>query len=230
MAAPVLALIGAMAVACFVKLYGMVFLGTFRSDHSRHAHESGLCIVGPMFVLAMCCFGIGLAPTLFVPVLAKAVSAWAPELNDVEARLTELAPLDRIGSLSQVLVAGLAATSLLLWIRLRTSPVERGSTWGCGFVAPTPRIQYTSSSFAEMLVTLFGWALRPRTERPKILALFPQQTRFQSEIQDPVLDEAVLPTFHIAADKLTWFRVFQQGRIQTYLVYIFGALLALLLW
>ena len=119
---------------------------------------------------------------------------------------------------------------LLLWVRLHGSIVNSGPTWGCGFTAPTPRMQYTSSSFAEMLVALFGWALRPRTHFPKVLALFPQRTVFHSEVRDPVLDEAVLPTFHFVASRFSWFRVFQQGRIQTYLLYIFGALVALLLW
>ena len=57
LAAPILAMIGALAVACFVKLFGAVFLGTPRSEHSRHAHESGLSMIGPMSVLAACCLG-----------------------------------------------------------------------------------------------------------------------------------------------------------------------------
>ncbi len=93
-----------------------------------------------------------------------------------------------------------------------------------------PRMQYTSSSFAQMLVGLFGWALRPRTRRPKDLPLFPQKTEFHSEVPDTVLDEAVLPTFRFAAWLFSWLRVFQQGSIQTYVLYIFLALIALLLW
>ena len=229
-AAPVLALIGALAIACFVKVFGVVFLGTARSEHSRDACESGFSMIGPMYVLAACCFSLGLAPILIVPVMSKAVSAWAPELIDVGPRLAQLAPLDWISVMALVLVAALSVTSLLLWIRLQGDLVEYGPTWGCGFVAPTPRIQYTSSSFAQMLVGLFGWALRPRTQLPKVLALFPQQTHFHSEVLDPVLDEAVLPTFRFAADKFSWFRIFQHGNIQAYLLYIFGALLALLMW
>ncbi len=118
----------------------------------------------------------------------------------------------------------------MLWLRLRHSVVAKGATWGCGYVAPTPRMQYTSSSFAQMLVGLFGWALRPRTHRPEDLPLFPQKTDFHSEVPDTVLDEAVLPTFRFGAWLFSWFRVFQQGSIQTYLLYIFVALIALLLW
>ena len=104
------------------------------------------------------------------------------------------------------------------------------ATWGCGYSAPTPRMQYTSSSFAQMLVGLFRWALRPRTHRPRNLPLFPQKVDFHSDVPDPVLDEAVLPAFSFGSWLFSWLRVFQQGSIQTYLLYLFLALIALLLW
>jgi hydrogenase-4 component B len=229
-AAPALALIGALAVASFVKAFGMVFLGTARSEHASHAHESGFTMLAPMGVLAVCCFFIGLAPTWIAPLIAQGVSVWAPELRDVAPQLRALAPLDWISVLAIALVAALTVTSVLLRFRLRNSIVVNGPTWGCGYVAPTPRIQYTSTSFAEMLVWIFGWALRPRVQRSRDPALFPQATNFHSEVPDVVLDEAVMPTFLYAADKFSWFRRFQQGKIQAYLLYIFVALLALLLW
>jgi hypothetical protein len=49
-------------------------------------------------------------------------------------------------------------------------------------------------------------------------------------VPDPVLDEAVLPTVRLSSRVLTTFRAFQQGSIQSYLLYIFLALMALLLW
>jgi hydrogenase-4 component B len=76
--APVLALIGTLAVACFVKAYGAVFLGSARSEHALHARESGLAMVGPMTVLVACCVFIGVAPTWIGPLLARGVAAWAP--------------------------------------------------------------------------------------------------------------------------------------------------------
>src|SRR5262249_51220361 len=93
-AAPALALIGALAVACFVKVVGVVFLGTARSERTRHAHESGPAMLVPLAALAGCCFFIGLAPTVVAPALAPGISAWAPELGDTGPRLDVLAPLD----------------------------------------------------------------------------------------------------------------------------------------
>jgi hydrogenase-4 component B len=228
-AAPALALIGALAVACFVKVYGTVFLGTARSEHAGHALESPPSMIGPMAVLATCCFFVGMAPLVLAPILNAAVRAWAPEL-DYGTGLAALVPLDWISRMGVLLVGGLLLGGIVHWLRLRQSVVEKAGTWGCGYAAPTPRMQYTSSSFAEMLVGLFGWALRPHTHKPEKLPLFPGKTDFRSEVSDVVLEYAVLPTIRFGNWLFTWFRVFQQGSIQTYLLYIFIALIALLLW
>jgi len=91
-------------------------------------------------------------------------------------------------------------------------------------------MQYTSSSFAQMLVGLFGWALRPQVHRPAEMPLFPEKAEFHSHVPDTVLDRAVLPSFRLTARVFAWFHVFHQGNIQTYLLYIFLTLVALLFW
>ena len=131
----------------------------------------------------------------------------------------------------------LTASMVSLWfvsgvlaVLLRRTVVERKPTWGFGYVAPSARIQYTSSSFAQMLVGTFGWVLRPKTHKPTGLVMFPQKADFHSDVADPVLDEIVLPAFEFTARLLSRFRAFQQGNIQAYLLYIFLALFALLFW
>jgi hydrogenase-4 component B len=229
-AVPALAIIGTLATACFVKAYGIVFLGSGRSEHAQQARESGLAMTGPMFVLVVCCVVIGLAPLLVVPILESGIAAWLPELNGTGAGITTLAPLRWITLMNLLLLAGLAGGGAWLWSRLRSGGVERRATWACGYAAPAPRMQYSSSSFAQMVVALFAWALRPRVLKPGTLPLFPRATRFQSEVPDTVLDDAVLPTLRFGAWLLSWFRVFQQGSTQAYLLYLFVALIALLLW
>jgi hydrogenase-4 component B len=213
-----------------VKVYGAVFLGTARSEPVEEAHESPASMLGPLGVLAACCFLIGLAPLLVAPLLGQGISAWAPDLKDAGSRLVALAPLGWITAMGLLLVGALVLLGVVFWLRLRHTVVTQDATWGCGYVAPTPRMQYTSSSFAQMLVGLFGWALRPRTHRPRELPLFPEKSAFHSEVPDAVLDEAVLPAFRSGAWVLSCFRVFQRGSIQTYLLYIVIALIALLLW
>jgi hypothetical protein len=144
--------------------------------------------------------------------------------------LGNLAPLDWIAGIAATLVGALVLTSALLFWLIRNGPVTAGPTWGCGFAAPTARIQYTASSFAEMLTGLFAWVLRTRKSRPHDLPLFPQHAAFHSETPDAVLDEGILPSFRFAAWLFSWIRVVQQGNMQMRLLYIFVTLVLFLLW
>ena len=229
-AVPVLALIGALAAACFVRLYGIVFLGSARSETARMGHEAPRVMLVPMTALAILCGLLGLAPVLFVPLIGAGVSAWAPGVGNATGQLHELVPLGWLSTMGGVLITGMLLGGLVLWVQLRIHGSTSGATWGCGYAAPTSRMQYTSSSFTRMLVNLFGWALRPKTIRPRGLPLFPPPSEFRSDVGDTVLDEAVLPAFAWGAGAFSRLRVFQQGSVQAYLLYIFIALIALLLW
>lgn len=229
-AAPALALIGALAVACFVKAFAIVFLGNGRSQHAAHAHESGPMMIGPMLVLAVCCFAIGLFPQAVAPVLDRAVSVWIVPGGKPAQSLLELAPLGMVSRLGWLLVGmGLLVGGWLVRC-LRTRLVESTGTWGCGYAAPTARMQYTGSSLAEILVNLFAWALRPKVKIAPVEGLFPQPASYASEIHDVVLDNAMLPASRRFADWLYWFRWAQQGSIQAYLFYILVILVLLLFW
>jgi hydrogenase-4 component B len=230
LAAPALALVGALALACFVKVYGAIFLGTGRSSATSGAHEADALMLGPMFVLAACCALIGLAPALVVPALDQGIASWSPERSQALRGVVELAPVAWISLAGGLLLTLVGAASVFLLLRVRAGGAVPGLTWDCGYAAPSPRMQYTAVSFGQMLVGLFGWALRPSIRAPRQLPLFPARSHFHSDVPDAVLDEAVLPTFRFSARLFARFRFLQQGGIQAYLLYIFAILLVLLLW
>lgn len=228
--APALALIGGLAVACFVKVYGAVFLGAGRSEATQHAHESSNSMVGPMIVLAAFCVAIGLAPSAFMPLIERGVLTWGAGAIGPDTTLANLVPLGMISVAAIALLALLLGGSLFLWLRLRSSEVTTSVTWDCGYAAPSSRMQYTSSSFAQMLVHMFTWALRPKTHAPHIHELFPPPADFHSEVDDTVLEEAVLPSARFVTWLFSWAKYLQQGSIQVYLLYILVILTILLLW
>src|SRR6185503_18291040 len=78
-----LGLTGALALACFVKACGVVFLGVARSPEAQRAHESDWLMRGPMVAIATVCVAIGLAPIVFWPSIATAVGAWRPDWADM---------------------------------------------------------------------------------------------------------------------------------------------------
>jgi hydrogenase-4 component B len=228
-AAPALALIGGLAVACFVKVHSAVFLGLPRTEAARDARESPRTMLWPMAVLVACCVLVGCFPLATVPALGAAVSRWAPEAAGAAERLASLAPLGAVALMAAGSLAAVALVGALLWARGRAGSA-RAATWGCGYVLPTPRMQYTSSSFAQMLVGMFGWALRPIVHRPSVAGPFPAPASFHSEVPDVVLDRAVVPGFRIAGRISHLSRFLQRGSVQAYLLYVFLALIALLLW
>jgi hydrogenase-4 component B len=231
-AVPALALIGGLAVACFVKVYGAVFLGTARSEHCHHARESAPTMIAPMAILVACCLFIGLVPSQVAPALTLGVESWSPGTTAASGRLEALAPLSVVGTAGFALLCGLLIAALCLRWLVRHHLASTGATWGCGYAAPTPRMQYTASSFAQMLVRYFAWALMPRVRKPKPhrLGIFPGTSGFHSEVPDAVLDRAVFPFMRVGAWLLSRLRILQTGNVQAYLLYIFLALLVLLLW
>jgi hydrogenase-4 component B len=228
--APVLALIGALALACFVKAFGAVFLGTARSRHGEHAHEVGRAMTRPMLVLAILCVGIGIAPIVVAPVLDQGILAWILDGTDEVPRVATLVPLGWVSLGSLTLVALLGLFTLAMRKRITQGGAASGITWDCGYAAPSARMQYTASSFAQILGTLFGWIQHPRVRAPRVEAVFPGRTTFKSHVPDILLDVVLKPVFRFGAKLLSSFRFLQAGNIHAYLLYIVLFLMALLLW
>jgi hydrogenase-4 component B len=229
LAAAGLALIGALAVACFVKVFGVVFLGEARSEAAKRAHEPSWKMIAPMFVLATLCAFIGLGSLLVVPVLDRAAAAWAADLAGGLLPSAALAPLAPVSVLSVFLLVVLIAVGGWLRSRTRHAPAMIG-TWGCGYAAPSSRMQYTSSSFAELLVGMFRWALRPQVHPPRPRGIFPEPSHFASHVPDTVLDGILLPGSRAAGRAFRWLRFLQAGSMHAYLLYILATLVGLLVW
>ena len=224
-AAPALALTGALALACFVKAHGAVFLGRPRVGEPE-AHGEPRAHVVPMAVLAGACALLGLWPAAVAPALARAAAIAAPGPAP-SVPLAELASLRAVGLSAVALVLLLSLVAVFLKRRLDPARAT-GPTWDCGYAKPTARMQYTASSFARGPVGYFGWALRPHLKGAPVAKLFPVTARFESHVLDTVLDRAVVPAFRAGAWLARRGRILQQGRIQLYLLYVVATLVALL--
>ncbi len=232
LAAPALALVGGLAAACFVKVHGAVFLGTGRTEEAARAHESPRAMLIPMAALAVACAAVGLLPQLWVTPLARAATAWAalPE-GELAGPAREAAAAASKVSLVAALLLGAVGGLLLLRRRLARAPAPSSETWGCGFAAPTPRMQYTASSFAEMLVQRFSWALMPRVKLTPPRGPFPRSSSFQSEVQDTVLDRGILPAARGIDRAAAFLKPFFLGsRIHFHTVLLISVLVVMLAW
>ena len=70
-----LALSAALAAACFVKAFGVTFLGRARTAAARHAHETDRFSLTAMFVIAALCLVAGVLPGFFIDALAPVINS-----------------------------------------------------------------------------------------------------------------------------------------------------------
>lgn len=225
-AVPFLALIGALAVACFVKVFGIVFSGIPRTEAARKCQEPPRPMLAAMLFLTLCCLVIGLVPMLFTPLLDSAVAAWYPALvHTGDHRLATIAPLWVISVTAMVL---LLLIFILSRINRRKDTDKYAETWGCGYLAPTSRMQYSASSFADTLVGLFAGILRPDSRKPLISGSFPAPSKFSSHQPETVLERIYLPFLAWSNNRLAPLRQLQHGHLHLYILYILLTLVVLL--
>jgi hydrogenase-4 component B len=210
-----LGLTGALALACFVKACGVVFLGTARSPEAHKAHESDWLMRGPMLGIAAACVAIGLAPIVFWPAIATAVGAWRP----VWAGVATPAPLITLGWAHVALAAFVSAGTWWLLRRSRRG-LRYGVTWDCGYAAPTARMQYSAESFAGIITGWFAFILRPERHARLPVEAFPKSASLVTHTPETVLRYLVEPLSRAMVRVATAARVLQHGGVQSYLLYL----------
>lgn len=160
------ALTAGLAVATFVKAFGVGFLAKPRGRAAEEAKESRPSMLSGMGLAAAACVGLALAPTLLVPGLTRAVGvvdelAGAPVRGVVALRLSGvdglLSPLLLLGALLAAVVATVAVLRLVSAGRVRRA----ARLWDCGGGPLSARMEYTATSFAEPLQRVFDDVLRP---------------------------------------------------------------------
>ncbi|MFN0069849.1 MAG: proton-conducting transporter membrane subunit, partial [Limisphaerales bacterium] len=241
LAAAVLALTGALALACFAKAFGISFLALPRSTHARHAEEVPVPMRMGMALLAVICVALGLGPVAVVPLLDRVVAPLAGV--PIEGRVLAmdgwaLAPVNvEFSSLSTPALALLLVVLSMLGLGLAVMfggrvNTRRYKTWGCG-INLAPRMEYTATGFVQPIKRVFSTLYQPtvklETEFLKESRYFAKRRYFEFHIE-PIfhkyLYDPLIAFFTTMADRL---RVIQAGSLHLYLTYIFVTLIALLL-
>jgi hydrogenase-4 component B len=239
--AALLALTSALAAACFVKAFGVTFLGQQRGHHRGRVHEVRWSMRIGMLLAALTCLGLGVFPTVIIkwmdPIAEELVGGtiaasasgfgWMWLTPIAAERASYSAPIAFIGILSVVII-----TYLLL--HARPGALHRAPLWDCGFEKVTSRMQYTATSFAMPLRRIFGYLFnikeRVRQLPPATHPAFPQRLYYHLRIRDrfwgwiyqPVVDASFWLSRRIGR--------MQHGHIQVYLIYSFVTIVVLLIF
>ena len=233
----VLALSAALAAACFVKAFGVTFLGRARSDAAAQAGEADRWSLAAMFTLAALCLLAGVLPGFVIDALTPLSQALAGGRMPPQAPIAWLAivPINESRSSYDGLLIFLFITIAALLTasaihRLASRRLRRAPAWDCGFPVPTPVTQYSATSFAQPIRRVFGtvfFAARERVVMPPPGDM--GAASLTVTLRDLVWDEVYAPIAHgvaAAADRLN---ALQFLTIRRYLSIVFVLLVALLL-
>ncbi len=239
--AAMLALTGALAAACFVKVYGVTFLGQWRGRHKKHIHETGWPMKTGMIMAGAACLGLGIIPTIII--------RW---LDSVPAMLVRgriapsagkfgwmwLAPVSfrRASYSGPIVLVGIALLILLVFaaLHLKNRKVRRAPVWDCGFQKLTPRMQYNATSFAMPIRRIFGYLFSIR-ENTRVEGFhghiqLPEKIHYHLHIRDRLWGLIYKPIIILAFRIARTLGRLQHGRIQIYLLYSFVTIIVLMVF
>jgi len=232
-----LACSAALAAACFVKAFGMTFLGRPRSKAALGAAETDRWSQIAMLILALLCLLAGILPSFVLDSLGAvtemAVGArLAPQSGQAWLRIV---PIDihrsAYSGLFVFAMIGLAAATTAFAVRrVASHALRRSPPWDCGFPDASPATQYTAGSFAQPIRRVFGsvvFRAREQVAMPK-----PGDTavaRLRVELRDTVWDTLYAPIIRLVEATAERLNRMQFLTIRNYLTLVFAALVTLLI-
>ncbi len=233
--AAVLALCGALTGMCFVKVYGIAFLGQQRQELAAQPREASRWERAGMLWLALACFALGLFPVLMIGEINKVCLALIGTGLSEQAMASGwlwLAPTaSSQASYSPIVfllvIAAVCGLTFIVVRHLFHGRLRRADPWDCGFPAQTPRMQDSADAFGQPIRQIFAPVFLIRREIPR--ADDPQPL-FSQSVEDRHWYALYLPIARLTGFLSGHIGRLQQGRISVYLLYSFLTLIALLVF
>ena len=238
-AAALLALTDALAAACFVKAFGIAFLGRPRSRHVAHAREVPRGMLLGMGLLAVLCLVLGILPVPMIEAMAPITQLLVHSaLPSATAQgwlwLTPVSPDVASYSAPFVMLALILVFGLgYLFLKRGAVPTRRCSPWDCGFGQLNHRMEYTSTAFTQPIRRIFGavWKVEESVETSTVgVGPIRRVTGINHylHVQDWSWLKVYLPIGSLVLEAARRIGFIQTGSIHTYLKYSFWTLIFLL--
>ncbi len=231
-----LALSAALAAACFVRAFGIGFLGRARSRAAEQARETDRLSLSAMTVFAGLCLLAGILPGLVIdslsPISRQLLGRSLPVQSDMA--WLSIMPLGESrnsydGALVFVFIAVSAALAAYVVHRFASRALRRAPIWDCGFPDPSPATQYSADSMAQPIRRVFASLLFQAEEKVEMPPPGdPRPARFHVTTRDLIWELLYQPLASLVAFLAERLNHLQFLTIRRYLSLVFMALVTLL--
>ncbi|NLL52201.1 MAG: formate hydrogenlyase [Peptococcaceae bacterium] len=242
LAVAALGLAGALAAACFVKLFGFSFLGLSRSEQALRAEEVPLSMNIAMGILTFLCLLSGLFPLVALKLIDPVTVSLGGSSIFSTLRggfLIVYYPLEAAGNTISPLIFVIFLVIFIALILLAARVVggkyleRRYGTWDCGFEALNSRMQYSATGYAKPIKIVFRILFKPT--RQVVMEgdsiYHPDAIQYKTSYTSIFVKYLYHPILLAVKDfaKITKYKI-QTGSIHSYLLYIFIAVMAMMLY
>ncbi len=218
-----LAIIGGISILTFSKTFGTIFLGSARTKLHHEPVEASYIMLLPQYFIVVIMLSIGIFPGVYFNWSLKAISAFLPaaQLADIMPIAPIVNTITVIGFYAFIFIGLAAAVYFIRVYFTRRQPAVYRPTWGCAYIAPTPRMQYTGKSFSKTLGKLLNFILieNKRYQEIPVEETFPGRRKhsshyidfFETRIFNGIVDRLVY--------SMNYFQFIQNGKTQAYVLY-----------
>ncbi len=218
-----MSIIGGISILTFTKAFGTIFLGTSRQNLHHEPQEVSILMLIPQYITVAVMLAVAFIPGFFLRLVGILLEGrFASNVQmDSSKYLTYLPVLSKI---SLYFFLFLVVIGLIFVIRLlvtRKHEEKYAPTWGCGYLAPNTRMQYTGKSFSKTLGKILGVVVTEKKKYTELTAgeIFPQTRNHSSHYIDffesNIFDAFINRLIH----GMSYFGFIQNGRIQMYVLY-----------
>lgn len=205
----------------FTKSYGTIFLGSARKPLTHAPKEVSIGMRIPLFIILTLMLLIGIFPNVILTIVAQVIKAFDSTYISTNPMNIASPALVMTGRISLLFVA-----LVVLIYFARTNIFKKKSqvflsTWGCGYLAPNARMQYTGKSFAKAFAKLFSFFTAEKKKYKEIDAntIFPSTRSYQSRYSEFFETRILDKLNNRLIGFLNYFTFIQSGQTQSYVLY-----------
>lgn len=226
-----LALTGGLAAFCFTKAFGITFLGETRSKLLHTPGEMPGEMLLPQFIIGVIIVLIGIVPLFFIKWIGTVIAASFSTGMPAGMTLLSGRLFGQIGMISGLLIVLTIILFMVRRLAMKGRKTESGPTWGCGYTAGSPAMQYTSTSFASDYAKLSSPLISQKQHYQKIEEkdIFPEKRTYEVHSSDGIKEKMIDAPARFITALMRRLAILQTGKMHHYVLYALLFLLAVLI-
>ena len=216
-----LSIIGGLSLLTFTKAYGTIFLGQPRTKLVHQTHEVSRMMLFPQYLIIIFMLIIAFFPQLFMKPIGNILSLIYPLQTDIATLNGIYETTAHISIISMILAGIILFTWIIRQMSVKAKEQRVDVTWGCGYVNPGSRQQYTAKSFSKPLGKIFNALLVEKKQYDELKKdeIFPLKKSYISHYQDFIEFNLINPVTRWLVHSANYFSYIQNGKIQSYVLY-----------